>query len=157
MSLYKFFLLQSKDALLKSVFISHRTKWALYTCWCHLWQRRTFSDCFGMMKSVSLIQKLKWYLQVSPESKSSKERFRKACERIRFKPNNPWRRNSIQVLSLKQEIKQSHYKANSREWKHHPSLLLVAWISFWVICELKTWFKFDPGDHSSLHIQWSEF
>lgn len=116
MSLYKFFLLQSKDALLKSVFISQRTKWALYTCWCHLWQRRTFSDCFGMMKSMSLIQELKRYLQVSPESKSSKEGFRKACERIRFKPNNPWRRNSIQVLSLKQEIKQSHYKANSREW-----------------------------------------
>lgn len=44
------------------------------------------------------------------ESKSSKEGFRRdlAFGRIRFKPNNPLRRNSIQVLSLKQEIKQSH-------------------------------------------------
>jgi hypothetical protein len=44
---------------------------------------------------------------VSPESESSKRGFRKAFERIRFKQNNPLRRNSIQDLVLKQEIKQS--------------------------------------------------
>lgn len=106
---------QSEDALLTCVLLP-QNKVGFVHLLVPSAQGRPFSDCFGMMKSVSLIQELKWYLQVSPESKSSKEGFRKAFERIRFKPNNPLRRNSMQVLSLKQEIKQSHYKAYSRDW-----------------------------------------
>lgn len=114
-SRWRLFPFQSEDALFTCILLPQNK-----VGFVHLLvppaQGRPFSDCFGMMKRVSLIQELKWYLQVSPASKSSKEGFRKAFERIRFKPNNPLRRNSIQVLSLKQEIKQSHYKAYSRDW-----------------------------------------